>query len=412
MTVNQDTLKNEIQNASDNVTVVIPTDKDIKTAEAVIVVKNVDDMAEKEITLTIQTGNVQYDIPPASIDTAAIMEALGATDTANVQISIVITAHETTPTYVQAAADKSGLVLVIPPVQFTITAEYNGKTAEVTTFDQYVERTIEVTAEQAANITTAVIIEPDGTTRHIPTYVYQKNGKWYVVVNSLTNSTYALVHNERSFTDTAGKWYEAYVSEMANRMIMDDIGGSVFAGDRDITRAEFVAIVIRALGLPDNGSRSVFSDVPANMWYAGAVGKAYEYGLVSGVGGGRFDPDTPITRQEAMTAVRRAAQIAGFEGSAGNSIFPDTETVSEWALDAVLWNIGSGLVGGTDGSLNPHVNITRAETAVLVLKLLRKAGLVDDRTPISNGAPRASHHTWRVEPRKEPEAVVEEDSTP
>jgi hypothetical protein len=84
VTVNQDVLNDEIKNANDNVTVVISANEISDTVEALFVVKNVDDMTEKELTLTIQTGNVQYNIPPAAIDTAALMQALGAGDPADV----------------------------------------------------------------------------------------------------------------------------------------------------------------------------------------------------------------------------------------------------------------------------------------------------------------------------------------
>jgi uncharacterized repeat protein (TIGR02543 family) len=385
VTVNQDVINAEIKGAKDNVTVKMPSGS-TGTTEALFVLKNVNDMAEKRMTLSVQVGDVQYDIPATAVDTAAIMAALGASDPSKVPVSIAITTKVDTQTraFVQKSIDGAELLLVMPPLDFTVTATYNGKTIEVTKYIQYVSHTVEITEEQARLISSAIVVEPDGTTRHVPTNIYQKGGKWYATVNSLTNSIYAMVNNRKSFTDAVGKWYEAAVTEMGSRGIISGIGNDLFAGERDLTRAEFAAIVVRALGLPSNGNGTVFTDVPASSWYCGAVGTAYEYGLVNGVGGGRFDPYRSITREEAMTLVQRASQLTGFKGAMGNAnIFTDAGDISAWAMDSVKWIVGSGLISGDVKTLHPKTNISRAETAALVLKLLQLAKLVDIRTVIT-----------------------------
>jgi len=283
---------------------------------------------------------------------------------------------------------------VLPPVEFTVTASYtdeNGQTqtAQVTQFEQFVTRTLEITEEQAKQVTTAVVVDADGTVRHVPTNVYEQddaNGAphWYVTVNSLTNSTYALIYNAQSFTDAANMWYEEAVDEMGSRLILDGVGDGLFAGGRGITRAEFSAMIIRALGLPTDGGASngtVFTDVPGGAWYYGAVCKASELGLINGVGNNKFNPERPITRQEAMAIIQRAAAIAGFKGKTNAlGAFNDAQNVSAWALDAVRWNVGSKLVVGYAHLLRPADDITRAETATLVLNLLRQSGLIDVRS--------------------------------
>jgi hypothetical protein len=139
-----------------------------------------------------------------------------------------------------------------------------------------------------------------------------------------------------SFTDTAGKWYEAAVSELTSRKIISGIGNGLFAGERSITRAEFVAIIINALGLPANRTGTVFADVPGAAWFAGAVGMAHEHGIIAGIGNGLFAPHRPISRKEAMVIVKRMAQIAGFDGDMGCiSAFSDSGDVNDWALEAV-----------------------------------------------------------------------------
>ncbi|MPM09263.1 hypothetical protein SDC9_55579 [bioreactor metagenome] len=160
--------------------------------------------------------------------------------------------------------------------------------------------------------TTAVVIEADGTQRHVPTEVYSENGKWYARINAMTNSTYALIQNSVNFTDTTGGWYDALVTEMASREIISGIGDNMFAGERAITRAEFAAIIVRALGLPADGT-AAFTDVVSNAWYYGAVGTGFKYGIVGGKGDRIFDPSANITREEAMVMVARAAKLCGMD---------------------------------------------------------------------------------------------------
>ena len=374
VTVDSDKLTEKINTAQTGGSVEVPVSdgKSVSTAE--IVVKNVEDMAKKDMTLEVKSGNVSYQLPTTAIDTTAAMEALGASDASKVPLSVTITKlDESTVKVVNGE-------LVVPPVEFTVTVTYSGKTVEISSFSKYVQRSIEISKEQASQITTAVVKNEDGTLRHVPTYVYEQDGKWFADINSRTNSTYALIQNEVTFADAKGKWYENIVTEMASRKIIAGRSASVFGGGASITRAEFVAILVRALGLSADGISS-FSDVPTTAWYTGAVATAVQYGLASGTGENRFSPNAAITRQEAMLMLKRAAALTEFSGTSGAlDGFTDVDAVSSWAKDAAKWNVGSGLIKGSDGKLNPTAKITRAESATIILRLLQKAGLVDVRS--------------------------------
>lgn len=160
---------------------------------------------------------------------------------------------------------------------------------------------------------------------------------------------------------------------------MCGIGNSTFAGDREITRAEFAAIMVRALGLPAKDI-SAFSDVAKEAWYNGAVAAASKYGIVSGRGGNSFDPLAKITREEAMQMVFNAAKLTPFNGvedAVDSEAFSDYNAMSPWAAEAVDFNLAGGLILGSNGKINPKSNITRGEVAAVVLKLLQKAKLVN-----------------------------------
>ena len=167
----------------------------------------------------------------------------------DIPISITISQLSSGETAVlHSAAASEGLGILGAPVAFSVSASYNGKTVEVASFKQYVQRSLEVTPEIAKNVSTALVFEEDNTFRPVPTAVYLEDGKYYVIVASRTNSTYVLVSHTVSFNDTSGRWYEDVVKEMAGRQIIRGIGNSTFAGDREITRAEFASIMV-PLGL-------------------------------------------------------------------------------------------------------------------------------------------------------------------
>jgi hypothetical protein len=84
-----------------------------------------------------------------------------------------------------------------------------------------------------------------------------------------------------------------------------------FDGDGFITRAEYAAILVRALGIPEGGASS-FSDVGSSDWYCGAVSAAVQYGIIKGYADGTFRPNANITREEAMAMLQRAAKVAEY----------------------------------------------------------------------------------------------------
>jgi hypothetical protein len=121
-----------------------------------------------------------------------------------------------------------------------------------------------------------------------------------------------------------------------------------------ITRAEYAAILVRALGIPESGKTSSFSDVGSSDWYYGAVSAAVQYGIIKGYDDGTFRPNANITRQEAMAMLQRAAKVAEYAGTTGTLTgFTDANQVAAWAEAAAQFNVGSGLIVGSDGADPP-----------------------------------------------------------
>jgi len=284
-----------------------------------------------------------------------------------------------------AAADGS-FALVAPPVVFTVRAVHGDTVIEIAKFTAYVERTIALPDDaDPGRITTGVAVEPDGTVRHVPTRVSVIDGKYYAVINSLTNSTYTVIWHPVAFRDMAGHWAEEAVNDMGSRLVFEGIGGENFAPDLPITRAEFAAILVRALGLsPEQDGTVPFADIRSGDWYAGFVRTAQDFGLLQGHDDGTFRPTERITREQAMVAVSRAMALTGrmadiptADAEQELASFNDAADVSKWARSGVAATIKAGMVSGRDGGrIAPGDTISRAEVAVLVRRLLQKSELI------------------------------------
>ena len=176
---------------------------------------------------------------------------------------------------------------------------------------------------------------------------------------------------EPAFADIDGQWYESYVELVAEAGIIKGYDDGLFHGDNHVTREEFAAMLVRALGLTDNGKACAFTDI-SGRWSEEAIRIAAQNGLVNGVDATTFAPDAEITRQEMMTMIARALKATGLNvtGSDDLSGYADANEVSGWALSSVRTLVASGIISGDNGKLNPTGTCTRSEAAAVFSRLL------------------------------------------
>lgn len=176
---------------------------------------------------------------------------------------------------------------------------------------------------------------------------------------------------EPAFADIAGQWYENDVNIVAEAGIIKGYDDGLFHGDNHVTREEFAAMLVRALGLTDNGEACAFTDI-SGRWSEEAIRIAAQNGLVNGVNATTFAPDAEITRQEMMTMIARALKATGLNvtGSDDLSGYADANEVSSWALSSVRTLVASGIISGDNGKLNPTGTCTRSEAAAVFSRLL------------------------------------------
>ena len=167
-------------------------------------------------------------------------------------------------------------------------------------------------------------------------------------------------------------WYHEYVDWVLKNGVMNGVGGGLFEPNGETTRAMLVMVLYRMAGTPDMAGReSSFTDVSADSWYGAAVIWASENGIVNGVGGGLFDPDASLTREQMAMMLYRFAGYLGSntEKRADLSAYGDADAVSAAAQDAMAWAVAEGLVNGRSAAeLAPKAGATRAELATILFR--------------------------------------------
>ena len=172
------------------------------------------------------------------------------------------------------------------------------------------------------------------------------------------------------FTDIpADAWYHEAVNFVFHRGYFGGTGDRTFEPETPMTRAMLVTVLWRYEGSPEDGG-DIFTDVPPEgQWYSVPVAWAAKNKIVNGIGGGKFDPEGNITREQMAAILYRYAEWKGYKISAQAELnFPDAGRVSGWAEKAVKWAVAEGFIGGSDGKLLPDGNATRAQVAAILMR--------------------------------------------
>ena len=185
-----------------------------------------------------------------------------------------------------------------------------------------------------------------------------------------------------TFSDVKNHANKAAIEALASRGIINGMGQGTFMPNKTMTRAEFAAIVTRALGLAAKDTKA-FTDVPSSKWYAGYIGTANSSGIVNGVGSGKFNPDGTITRQEAAAMVARAAKLCGLDTAMDAAAtkdmlaqFGDYRSVASWSKEPMAFCYSVNILDQSALKIEPTKAILRCEIAQMLYNMLIAAELI------------------------------------
>lgn len=181
------------------------------------------------------------------------------------------------------------------------------------------------------------------------------------------------VNQSVNYRDIDEHWAEQEIIRMSKGKIVQGWPDGSFHPDQPVTRAQFAAMLVRALKLVDdpvNAQR--FADVPRDAWCRGAVGAAVAAGIVQGYSQHSFGPNDVITREQMAAMVARAVNSAELSPANEKLLeqFADAEDIGIWAQPAVTLMVEKNIFKGrTEENFEPRGTTTRAEATVVLLRM-------------------------------------------
>ncbi len=192
-------------------------------------------------------------------------------------------------------------------------------------------------------------------------------------VDGYYKTTGTVIVSPNRFLDvSSADWYYDAVIYASNNGLFTGTSETAFSPQSSMTRGMFVTVLYRLAGEPAVYAASVFPDVGStSLYYYKAVVWANANNIVNGYEDGRFKPDNLITREQMAVIMYRYASYAGYGTSSGGASaydsFPDTGSVSDFAVNAMKWATSNSLINGSDGKLLPKNTASRAQVAQIIL---------------------------------------------
>ncbi|WP_052310083.1 S-layer homology domain-containing protein [Paenibacillus senegalensis] len=295
--------------------------------------------------------------------------------------------NEQTQSAIEAAAAKLGSKVLATGVDFYVGAENYAADDQVAINNfgnTYASRTINVEGSVNNSKATGVVFS-NNKLSFVPSTFAASGDNTVATLKRNTNSIYTVIESDISFNDVNTHWGRQYIDLLANKLIVDGYEDGSFGPERNVTRAEFAALITRSLGLDTSVTSSTyFTDVTSGSWYAGVVNAAAQAGLVDGYEDGTFRPNAQINREELAAMVVRASAYAGNEISVSASeqtnllarYADSTEIV--WGHKEVAAAIKAGIIDGmTDTTVVPRADATRAQSAAMLKRFLDNAKFIN-----------------------------------
>ena len=250
----------------------------------------------------------------------------------------------------------------------------DGETTAEVKADEKVEVTIPVPDPEKVQM--VVVTDENGNNTYITEVEINNNG---VAVTTDGNATVSVMSgNRKEFVDVhhVDHWSEKSVDFVHILGLMNGTSENHFSPDVYLTRAMLVTVLYRAEGEPEITNDNSFADVENGSYYEKAVAWAKANGIVNGTSATTFEPNMSITREQIAAIMHRYADFKGHDVQVGENTnilsYDDVHNVSEYAIGAMQYAVGSGLIKGkTEVTLNPLDNATRAEAAAILERFIK-----------------------------------------
>ncbi|MGO4344498.1 S-layer homology domain-containing protein [Paenibacillus sp. MCAF9] len=330
--------------------------------------------------LEIKSNGQSVVIPSAVLTALAKKLTAGALKDAQIKVSFKAIEAASVSSSVYAANAASGAVIKQYGSLYEFDLAIESKDGKSTRLDHFIE-TVTLNFKLASSTANPELLGIY--------YLNESSKKWeYVggkrskdngaIEAALThNSKYAVLEYTKTYKDVPSThWAFTTIQALSAKQVIEGVSEEEFAPSKTTTRAQFVTMLVRSLGIQAAGTPSAFADVAQGAWYSEAVSTAVQAGIVKGIDDSHFAPNASITREQmAVLLVRAYEYKSGISLQASDklSLYADANKVSSWAIADLNKAIAAGLMTGRDeDSFAPEAVTVRAETAKAIYNLLTK----------------------------------------
>lgn len=230
-------------------------------------------------------------------------------------------------------------------------------------------------AEEKAGNVYAVYVDTNGKVSYITGSSYDAKSK-SVLFSTNHFSTYGVGYKADvpAFTDIEGHWAKADIEFVAARGLLSGTSATTFSPNTAMTRGMFATALGRLANADVSGyKKSSFPDVKADSYYMGYIEWANKNGIVNGGTDGKFNPDSPVTREQMAVIMSNYAKVIGFTTPRVHTenSFADYAKISSYAKAAVKQMQMAGVISGKNGNIfDPQGTATRAEVSAVLRRFV------------------------------------------
>ncbi|MFC4409958.1 S8 family serine peptidase [Chungangia koreensis] len=332
------------------------------TVKTELTSKSMKALADSGKSLIVKAGNIEVDVPSSVIKSIN----LGANEKVSFQIELVN----------DAKVNTLG-ILVSDVFDFSISITGNQGTRGVSNFAEPITVIMPIKSfpEDHEKVAAYYLNEETGRLDYSGG-IYSDHA---IRFKTRHFSKFVAVESYSTFADIHNHWAKNEIEVLASRKITSGTAENVFSPDDEMTRAQFAVLLARALNLPNKSFEGIFKDIPEHMeWGNVEIEAAYRAGIIKGKSAGIFEPNLPITREQMALMMIRAIEYQNPDQLKGLNVvneFNDIGGVNPNSLKSIEAAASLGLLTGFyDGTFRPRDFSTRAQTSVVLYRLLKQLG--------------------------------------
>jgi hypothetical protein len=277
--------------------------------------------------------------------------------------------------------------LVSSMIRISINFNAQGETIEIKDYKgKYISSMLPLSGQADSTELTAVgMDEATGKLTFAPALFQTTGNETVATIQTSHDGLFGVVLFHKSFMDLDNRPDKQDIELLASKRVIQGVTATQFEPEAEITRAQFISMLVRALGLRETTDlEAAITDNSKNAWYAGAFGAAIQAGIISGNAAVKLGALKPITREQTAVMLANALRFTNHTVNLRERAdllladYSDSELISRWAVPAVEQVVDTGIMtGSTKAAFAPKDHMTRAEAVGILKRFMQFVHFID-----------------------------------